>query len=182
MLHYPLVLRGSRILHSCTSHDGHYQSCHPRLSWRSTSRLIQRSHLWGRQSGLAWLGDQQIIKLCRKFAMGKVRHIRTDQQEQCWKMFITKKKPTNRARLLGASAATASVTTFLDSHCECSQVSVKFYLLLRGIWNICATRLNKWPKGWLEPLLDRIARNNTTVVCFIEFKIRIHLQFSEMIQ
>ncbi|XP_004517479.1 putative polypeptide N-acetylgalactosaminyltransferase 9 isoform X2 [Ceratitis capitata] len=45
-----------------------------------------------------------------------------------------------RARLLGARHATAPVITYLDSHCECTE-------------------------GWLEPLLDRIARNNTTVVC-----------------
>ncbi|XP_067626515.1 putative polypeptide N-acetylgalactosaminyltransferase 9 isoform X2 [Eurosta solidaginis] len=45
-----------------------------------------------------------------------------------------------RARLLGARHATSPVITFLDSHCECTE-------------------------GWLEPLLDRIARNNTTVVC-----------------
>lgn len=45
-----------------------------------------------------------------------------------------------RARLMGAAAATAPVLTFLDSHCECAQ-------------------------GWLEPLLDRIARDSTTVVC-----------------
>lgn len=45
-----------------------------------------------------------------------------------------------RARLLGAKKANASVLTYLDSHCECTE-------------------------GWLEPLLDRIARDPTTVVC-----------------
>ncbi|GJQ73321.1 hypothetical protein Trydic_g13690 [Trypoxylus dichotomus] len=45
-----------------------------------------------------------------------------------------------RARLLGARHAEAPVLTYLDSHCECTT-------------------------GWLEPLLDRIARNSTTVVC-----------------
>jgi len=45
-----------------------------------------------------------------------------------------------RARLLGVQHVTAPVITFLDSHCE---VTV----------------------GWLEPLLDRVSRNPTTVVC-----------------
>ncbi|XP_018325840.2 putative polypeptide N-acetylgalactosaminyltransferase 9 isoform X2 [Agrilus planipennis] len=45
-----------------------------------------------------------------------------------------------RARLLGARHANGAVLTYLDSHCECTP-------------------------GWLEPLLDRIARNKTTVVC-----------------
>jgi polypeptide N-acetylgalactosaminyltransferase len=45
-----------------------------------------------------------------------------------------------RARLSGFSIATADVVTFLDSHCECTQ-------------------------GWIEPLLDRIAANETNVVC-----------------
>ncbi|KAL5287270.1 gly-5.2 family protein [Megaselia abdita] len=45
-----------------------------------------------------------------------------------------------RARLLGARHAKSPVLTYLDSHCECTE-------------------------GWLEPLLDRIARNSTTVVC-----------------
>jgi len=45
-----------------------------------------------------------------------------------------------RARLLGAAKATAPVLTFLDSHIECTP-------------------------GWLEPLVDRIARNATHVIC-----------------
>ncbi|KAJ8923352.1 hypothetical protein NQ315_001910, partial [Exocentrus adspersus] len=45
-----------------------------------------------------------------------------------------------RARLLGAANAKGQVLTYLDSHCECTT-------------------------GWLEPLLDRIARDPTTVVC-----------------
>ncbi|KAJ3645599.1 hypothetical protein Zmor_023241 [Zophobas morio] len=45
-----------------------------------------------------------------------------------------------RARLLGATHATGEVLTYLDSHCECTT-------------------------GWIEPLLDRIARDPTTVVC-----------------
>lgn len=45
-----------------------------------------------------------------------------------------------KARLRGAAVAKAPTLTFLDSHVECTI-------------------------GWLEPLLDRIARNSTTVVC-----------------
>jgi len=45
-----------------------------------------------------------------------------------------------RARLMGAKYVKAPVVTFLDSHCECTI-------------------------GWLEPLLDRIARNKSNVVC-----------------
>ncbi|XP_074604842.1 putative polypeptide N-acetylgalactosaminyltransferase 9 isoform X2 [Brevipalpus obovatus] len=45
-----------------------------------------------------------------------------------------------RARLLGAEYATAETLTYLDSHCECTE-------------------------GWLEPLLDRIAQDETSVVC-----------------
>lgn len=44
-----------------------------------------------------------------------------------------------RARLIGLTHVTAPVVIYLDSHCECTE-------------------------GWLEPLLDRINRNSTTVV------------------
>ncbi|XP_003745907.1 polypeptide N-acetylgalactosaminyltransferase 1 [Galendromus occidentalis] len=45
-----------------------------------------------------------------------------------------------RARLIGAETVTGQVITFLDAHCECTE-------------------------GWLEPLLARIAEDNTRVVC-----------------
>ncbi|CAI4231396.1 unnamed protein product [Auanema sp. JU1783] len=45
-----------------------------------------------------------------------------------------------RARLRGAEIAHGKVLTYLDSHCECME-------------------------GWIEPLLDRIKRDPTTVVC-----------------
>ncbi|XP_049543593.1 putative polypeptide N-acetylgalactosaminyltransferase 9 [Anopheles darlingi] len=43
-----------------------------------------------------------------------------------------------KARVLGAKMATSEVLTFLDAHVECAE-------------------------GWLEPLLDQVARNETTV-------------------
>ncbi len=61
--------------------------------------------------------------------LGKVKVVRAKKREGLI-----------RARLLGASQATAPVLTYLDSHCECTE-------------------------GWLEPLLDEIARDPTTVVC-----------------
>ncbi|KAK9505613.1 hypothetical protein O3M35_009624 [Rhynocoris fuscipes] len=45
-----------------------------------------------------------------------------------------------KARLLGAKQATGHILTFLDAHCECT-------------------------KGWLEPLIVRVAEDRSRIVC-----------------
>ncbi|XP_074658769.1 polypeptide N-acetylgalactosaminyltransferase 5-like isoform X2 [Tubulanus polymorphus] len=67
--------------------------------------------------------DEYVAKL------GKVKVVRAKRREGLI-----------RARLLGASVATGTVLTYLDSHCECAE-------------------------GWLEPMLDRIAISKSNVVC-----------------
>ncbi|XP_059365715.1 polypeptide N-acetylgalactosaminyltransferase 4-like [Carassius carassius] len=60
---------------------------------------------------------------------------------ECVRLIRTKKREgLVRARLIGATYATGHVLTFLDCHCECVP-------------------------GWIEPLLERIAENESTIIC-----------------
>jgi polypeptide N-acetylgalactosaminyltransferase len=67
-----------------------------------------------------------------------------DKLEKVQLIRLKKREGLIRARLKGASAATGEVLIFLDSHCEATE-------------------------GWLEPLIDPIARNaNVSTVPLIE--------------
>ena len=86
---------------------------------------------------------EEIILVDDDSTMDHLKQNLSDYMSQLPKVRIIragKREGLIRARLLGAKYAKAAVLTFLDSHCECTV-------------------------GWLEPLLDRIARNMTTVVC-----------------
>lgn len=64
--------------------------------------------------------------------LAKINKIRVIRNE--------KREGLVRSRVKGAEISTASILTFLDSHCECNE-------------------------NWLEPLIERVVEEETRVVC-----------------